>query len=524
MSRYLVVGNPVIALDRDGIIPDGAVIVEDKNIVEVGPRAALETKGNFQRVIGSPDHFVLPGFINCHYHSEGAIGPGLYQYVFEQANMYFQAAMGAITDEDLYLGVLQGLINCIRGGQTATIDMYYGRPMLEDFGTNAVLRAYDDAGMRTAFGLVSRDQNKYVHEPNEKFLARLPQDLAQEVAASNMGYAWPLDRVFGAYDQLVRDWDGKDDRIRVICAPDWTPACSDDLYRRCRRVANEYGTGIATHCLETRAEMMFNHQSYGKPALKRLADIGLLGPDVSLPHFVWVTDEEIPIFADSGAVASYDPGSNLRLSSGIARFRDITDAGGLMGIGTDCIGFSDKEDMFQELRLGMYLQRRPHEFEVGRLDSERTLRTIGKAGARGVRFEDKVGRLAPGTYADLLVVKRDRIFFPPGRYDRTPVLDVILDRAEAIDIDSVLINGRVVLDEGRITTVDEEKVRAAWAKATERVYEVTPELARGAELGDAMLPYINEFYRRWYETPLQPAHTYNVASPPDLSATDADRP
>lgn len=514
MSRYLVVGDPVIALDREAVIPDGAVIVENEAIVAVGPRAQLEGQETFERVIGSGDHFVMPGFINCHYHSEGAIGPGLYEYIFERANMYFQAAMGAVADEDLYLGVLMGLMQCIRGGQTAAIDIYYGRPMLADFGTNAALRAYHEIGMRVAFGLVSRDQNIYVHEPNDRFLARLPQELAEEIRQSYMGYAWPLERVFGVYEQLVKDWDQKGDRLRVILAPDWTPACSDDLYRRCRRAATEYATGIATHCLETRSEMMFNFEAYGKSAVERLADLGVLGPDVSLPHFVWMTDADLPIFAASGAVASYDPGSNLRLSTGIARFREILDGGGLMGIGTDCISFSDKEDMFQELRLGLYLQRRPYQFEVGRMNSEQVLRMIGEAGARGVRFEGKVGKLAPGTYADLLVVKKDRIWFPPGRYTHTPVLDLIVDRAEAIDIDSVLIHGQVVLDQGRFTTVDEARVRQRWMEATARVYEVTPPLRRGAELGNAMLPYINEFYRRWYETPLEPAYVYNVQSRP----------
>ena len=515
MPRYLIRGDPVIALDAEGVISDGALIVQDKTITAVGPRAELESQGAFDRVIGSADHFVMPGFVNCHYHCETAIGPGLFEHVFERANMYLQGA--AIDEQDLYLGVLQGLLTCIRGGQTATIDMYYGRPQLPDFGANAALRAYETAGLRTAFGLVSRDQNNYVHEPNERFLARLPKDLAAEITASNMGYAWPLDRVFGVYDQLVRDWDGRDDRLRVICAPDWTPACSDDLYRRCRRAADEYATGIATHCLETRAEMMFHQRSYGQPAVERLMNIGLLGPDVSLPHFVWVSDEEIPIFADSGAVASYDPGSNLRLSSGIARFRDITEAGGLMGLGTDGICFSDREDMFQELRLGLYLQRRPHDFEVGRMDSEQTLRTIGRAGARGVRFEGKVGRLALGAFADLLVIKKDRIFSPRRRYVRTPVLDLILDRADSQDIDSVLINGRVVLDEGRITVVDEDKIRADWDRATERVFTVTPEVARGAELGDATLPYINDFYRPWYDAAVDPAHLYNIARPPPRS-------
>ena len=264
--------------------------------------------GPFDRVLGSASHFVMPGFINCHYHSELAIGPGLYQFIFERANVFIQAATGDIEEEDLHTGVLWGLVNAIKGGQTSTVDMYYGRPGMADFGCPPALRAYEDAGMRTSFGLVSRDENIYVHEPNESFLATLPHDLAEEVRRSPMGYAWPVDDVMGAFERLHTDWHGRDDRIRIVTAPDWTPACSDDLYRRARRVADEHDTGMVTHALETRSEMMFSLEHHGKPALRRLADLGVLGPSTVLEHFVWVTDEELSIFAGSGAVASNDPG------------------------------------------------------------------------------------------------------------------------------------------------------------------------------------------------------------------------
>src|SRR5206468_11126130 len=90
----------------------------------------------------------------------------------------------------------------IKGGQTGTVDMYYGRPSLPDFGCEPALRAYQDAGLRTAFGLVSRDQNIYAHEPDERFLARLPAELAAEVRASPMGYAWPVDQVMASFERL----------------------------------------------------------------------------------------------------------------------------------------------------------------------------------------------------------------------------------------------------------------------------------------------------------------------------------
>ncbi len=514
-GRTLVLGDPVVALGEQTLIPDGALIVQGTTIVAAGPRADLEAQGPFDRVLGSAEHFVIPGFINCHYHSELAIGPGLYQYVFERANVFIHAAMGDIEEEDLYTGVLWGLVNAIKGGQTSTVDMYYGRPGMPDFGCQPALRAYEDAGMRTAFGLVSRDENIFVHEPNERFLARLPAELAEEVRHSPMGYAWPVDDVMATFERLSAQWHGRDDRIRIVTAPDWTPACSDDLYRRCRRAADDHGTGLISHVLETRAEMAYNLERYGKPALQRLADIGVLTPETVLEHLVWVSDQELAIFADSGAVASNDPGSNLRLSSGICRVRDIMDAGGRIAFGTDGISFSDREDFFQELRLACYLQRTPTVFERQRLDSEAVLRAAAANGAQALGMADRLGSLRPGRYADLLIVEKERILFPPGRYDAEPFLDVVIDRAESGDIDTVMAHGKVLMEGGRVTVVDEAALKERFAEAVRRrVYRPSPQAQRWAELGQLIEPYVIDFYQRWYDLPIEPATPYNVKTPP----------
>jgi 5-methylthioadenosine/S-adenosylhomocysteine deaminase len=521
MARYLVLGDPVVCLGEQAMIGDGGVVVQDAAIVAAGPREEVSALGPFDRVLGSPGHFVLPGFVNCHYHSELALGPGLYQYIFEKANVHIQAATGDIAEEDLYHGILWGLISAIKGGQTATVDMYYGRPSLPDFGCEPALRAYADAGLRTAFGLVSRDQNIYAHEPDEKFLARLPAELAVEVRDSPMGYAWPVDEVMASFERLSERWHGAGDRIRLVTAPDWTPACSDGLYLRCRRVADEHGTGLITHALETRSEMLFNLQAYGKTAVRRLADLGVLTPATVLEHFVWVTDEELGVFADSGAVASNNPGSNLRLSTGICRVRDIMDAGGRVAFGTDGISFSDREDFFTELRLAAYLQRLPREFGRDRIDSEQLLRAAAQNGARALGLEGRLGSLEEGKYADLLVVAKERIFFPPGRFDGEPFLNVVLDRAESRDIDTVMAHGRILMTGGRVTVVDEDRVRDRFAEAVaERVYRPSARVQRWAELGIQVEPYLAEIYRPWYETPLDPGYVYNPRRPPGSAGAD----
>ncbi len=210
MSRYLVIGDPVVTLGAGAtLVPDGALIIEDDSVARVGPRAELENDGPFDKVLGSAGHFVMPGFVNCHYHSELAIGPGLYQYIYERAHVYVGSALGPIGEQDLYNAILWGLVTAIKGGQTGTVDMFYGRPSLTDFGCPVALQAYQDAGLRTMFGLVCRDQNTIVHEEDEAFLRRLPPELADEVRRSPMGIAWPLDQVFGTYRALLREWHGR---------------------------------------------------------------------------------------------------------------------------------------------------------------------------------------------------------------------------------------------------------------------------------------------------------------------------
>lgn len=515
-ERTLVIGDPVVTLGPRGEISGGAVVVEGRKVFAVGTREQMDGYGPFADILGSMDHLVLPGFTNCHYHSELAVGPGLYEHIFERANVMLVHPDGGARPDDIYTIVLWGLVQAIKGGQTSAIDFYYGRPGPDHFGADAALEAYRDAGLRVAFGLVSRDENIYAHESNDDFLARLPRPLAEEIRASTMGYAWPVDEVFESFEVLAARWHQHEDRIHLIVAPDWTPSCSDDLYRRCVALADEYDTTLTTHALETRAEMVYNLERYGMSALERLDRLGVLRGGTSLAHFVWVTDADVKRFAESGAVASNNPGSNLRLSAGICRTRDLLAAGGKVGIGTDGISFSERDDFFQELRLASYLQRTPEVFGSGRLDSRDLLVSAAHAGAEATGWPEQIGALEPGYLADLLVVAKDRVFFPPGRFESTPPLDVIIDRTEAADIDAVMINGRVVMRDGEVTVVDEADLRDRVVDATTRLYPLGAS-TQATGLSARLDPYIVDFYQRFYAPEVAPAYLYNPQTDPDVT-------
>lgn len=512
-APILVTAGHVVTGDQRGtVIADGAVIVDGREITAVGPREELEQRGPFRCTVGSPESIAMPGFVNTHYHSEIAAGPGLFQHIFERANV-MNIPAPAVAENDLHNVVKWGLVQAMRGGQTSVLDFFYGRPGVASFGAEAALAAYHESGMRAAFGLVSRDRNIYVHEDDEAFLARLPNDVADEVRSSNMGYRWPLEEVLSTTDRLMKEWHGRDDRIHILLAPDWTPACSDELYRRCRRLADEYGTVLSTHLAETRSELVFSRRHHGMSPVQRLHQLGVLGPDVSLAHAVWLTDDDISILADTGAVACNNAASNLRLSTGICRVRDLIDAGAAVAFGSDGISFSDHEDFFQELRLASYLQRTPQRFDVGRLDSSDLLWRAGTAGAQALGWSGRLGTLEAGRLADLLVLNGSRLLFPPGRFDRTPLADVIVDRANANDLHTVMINGEIVLDAGVITTLDEARLRDEVAESTARLHAAGREM-QGTALSERVLPYVDDFYRTWYDEPLAAAHMYNVSRLP----------
>ncbi len=153
--------------------------------------------------------------------------------------------------------------------------------------------------------------------------------------------------------------------------------------------------------------------------------------------------------------------------------------------------------------------------EIGRLDSLEVLRSAATSGARAIRQEQQLGSLAVGKEADLLVLSKERLLWPPPKYASMPILDVLLDRATGSDLETVMIAGQVVLDEGEFTTVDEQQILTDFAEAgRERLWVVTDEGRREAQLAADLDPYVLDFYREWALEPLTPAHTYNARTPP----------
>jgi 5-methylthioadenosine/S-adenosylhomocysteine deaminase len=468
--------------------------------------------------MGSAGHAVLPGFINAHYHSEATLDRILFETGIDRYSTawHVQSAM-PIDEAALYDAVLTGLIACVRGGQTSIVDMFYGNPRLPDFGADAALQAYRDLGVRVAFGLCSRDQNIYVHAPDESFLCRLSRDIADEVRRSSIGYAWPIADVLGAFRRLAERWDEPEGRIRVIPAPDWTPSCSDELYRTCAGLAREFGVPLTSHVLESRYEMAASHKLYGKTAIRRLADLDVLDAGLTAAHSVWATRDDLEILAASRAVVAHNPSSNLRTAQGIAPVRELMDLGGRFGVGTDALSFSDSEDYLLDLRLAAYLQRRPRNLSDGRVDSVTLMTMMAEAGSQASGQEGRLGSLEPGRRADLTLLRTHRVFAPRSRSDNWHPLDVILDKADARDIEAVMVDGQVIVRDGQVMTVDAGAVRDRHREEIDRrehELRTNPAIRREfVELPAILDEHVTSAYHGGLLTPVGGGEPYNLVGP-----------
>ncbi len=512
MARLFVVGDPVIPMTPgQAPIARGAVVVEGDRITAVGARADLERTGPFEATLGSEGHVVLPGLVNGHHHAGRTFRSGLPDLPFERRNLLLHLLVAAGTEESLYRSTLYSCAELLSGGVTAAAVIFYPNTDLPRLGAEAALQAYLDSGMRVAFAVAQRDRALYVHEDNDGFLGRVPSELARKVRESAIGrYAARSignDQYFRHVRDLFRRWHGREDRVRIDVGPDWFPSCTDDLLRQSRRAASELGTQIQMHLLETRYEMLMARRWFGRSAVEHLAEIGFLGADVVCPHSVWLTGDDVDLYRAAGVVAVHNPASNLRLFSGIAPLREMLARGVIVAFGCDGLAFADDNDLLSDLRLADQLQRTPGILSE-RISSRALLAMATLAGARAVGMSGQIGELAAGRRADLVLLRKERMARPyvnPG----IPIEDLLLWRARGDDVDTVLVGGRVVVEGGRTTLIDQATLARRLAEDAAPAFAASPGPGHDA-LAQELEPYAVRVLADWDSLEPPGGYRYNM--------------
>ena len=494
MSVVLIKGKWVILDATSPVLTDGAVAVDGGRIAAVGGFAALKADYPGAKVVGSDNHAVMPGLINAHHHHGGVTGVqhGVPDMLLES----WLRALAAGRGGDTRLDILLTAARLLQSGVTCVVDMASGGGTPEAWCDTmaTALDAYGQTGIRVAFTPGASDQGRLGVGPGDcdkRFLKTLPAGLAKALAPElpDPDDIRPADYL-AIMDELV-DRVAGEDRLSLWYGPPGVPWITDTFYRDIGEAARRHDTGLQTHVSEYYFEGLMGPKFHGAPMMRHLHDLGVSGPNVSIAHGVWVTENEMALMADTGTAVSHNPSSNLRLRAGIAPLNAYLAAGVTVGLGMDNTTIGDDNDMFAEMRLALRLARTPTYHETAPANAD-ILGLATTGGARLMRRDHELGRLAPGYLADMVLVRLDRICWPWVAPEADPK-DLVLLRARAGDVDKVLVAGELTLDAGRPTGFDIDEIGREIA---ERMAATTyPDDA--AHLAQALISHIEAWYGGW---------------------------
>ncbi|HYN26248.1 MAG TPA: amidohydrolase family protein, partial [Pyrinomonadaceae bacterium] len=314
----------------------------------------------------------------------------------------------------------------IKGGTTCALTMETVNH------TEAVFQVVEETGYRATVG-------KCMMDKGEEVPAALHEDTEASVEESLA---------------LLEKWHGKaDGRIRFCFAPRFAVSCTPELLSNVARLAHERGVMVHTHASENRHECELVEQATGLRNIPYLDSLGLTGQHVALAHCIHVDDDEIAILKRTNTNVVHCPSSNLKLGSGIAPVKRMLEEGISVSLGADGAACNNRLDMFTEMRTAALLQKALHGPEV--LPAKRALRMATIDGARALSLGNEIGSLEVGKRADVIVVKMDSLHSTPHQPD---LASAITYSAQLSDVETVVIDGQLVMREGKLLTVDEPSV------------------------------------------------------------------
>jgi 5-methylthioadenosine/S-adenosylhomocysteine deaminase len=430
----IIVGDFVVTMDDSGtVIENGAVAVDQGLIVALGDAVSIANEYRARTTLEGDDRIVLPGLINGHSHAAMTLLRGVADdlALMDWLNNYiFPAEVEFVDPEFVRIGTELACWEMIRGGTTTFVDMYYY--------PDVIAQVVESCGMRAFISATVIDQ-------------RSPD-------AENAGDSIAKGLAF------IDRWQGRNSRIMPIFGPHANYTLNADQLRATRQAANEAGVSISIHMSESPFELQYSKSTYGMTSIEMFESIGFLdGPTIGA-HVVWPTETEIPILAERKVGVIHNPTSNMKIASGVSPVTAMLRAGVRVGLGTDGAASNNDLDMWEEMRLAAFLQK-VEQMDPEVLPAEAVLRMATSGGARAVGLEAEVGQLAVGMRADLIQVAFDDVHHVPT-YDVISHLVYVTDEQ---DVASVVVDGRVLMREGEMLTIDTGRVAAEARELAARI-------------------------------------------------------
>ncbi len=427
----LVTNGNILTMDPDlPWIENGALAVSKDRIDEIGPAAAFLDRPAKRR-IDADGGIVMPGLVNCHTHAAMTCFRGLADDLPLETwlNDHIFPAEAKLDEEMVYWGAQLACAEMIRSGTTCFCDMY----LFED----AVARAARDAGMRAVAGEVLYD-----------------------FPSPNYG---PVEEGFAYTRAMAERW--KDDPLISVAVEPHSPyLCGARLLEKAVRLSEEAGLLLVLHLAETRGEVEKSVAERGMSPVRYLDRLGVLSGRLLACHCVWLDEEDIEILRTRDVKVAHNPESNMKLASGIAPVPQMIDAGLCVGLGTDGCASNNDLDMFGEMDTAAKLHK-VNTLDPTVLGADRVLKMATADGARALGLGATTGSLKPGKKADLIVVDTRRPHLTPMYRPASHLVYA----ARGGDVSHTVIDGRVVMEKGRLATLDLDRIGVAVSDIAGRI-------------------------------------------------------
>jgi len=429
MSKILISGADILTMDGQlGLIHGADIAVENGYIKGVVPQGEL-LDWVPDRVISAEGKVVLPGLVNTHTHAAMTL---LRSYaddlpLMDWLNNKVWPFEANLTGEDVYWGSQLACLEMIKSGTTTFADMYFFMP--------EVAKAVEQSGMRA---VLSRGM---------------------------IGIGPTADLALVESKAFAQEWHQKGEgRITVRLGPHAPYTCPPTYLEKVLALASELKVGIHTHLAETRYEFDTCVKDYGKTPTQLMHDVGLFEHPVLAAHCVHLTDADMDILARKNVGVAHNPGSNMKLASGVSPVTELLKRGIAVGLGTDGAASNNNLDMFEEIRLASLLQK-VHTEDPTVIPALQALEMATVLGARAVGLEEDIGVIKSGMKADLIILNTDAAHLTP-KHD---IVSLLAYAANSTDVDTAIINGKVVMENRRVLTMDEEQILWQAQKCADRL-------------------------------------------------------
>ena len=496
-SQKLIIAKKILlgfdGLGQAEIVEGQAIFVKNNKINEIGPTSVLRQKYKEIPEIGGENLFAMPGLVNAHHH----LGVTPFQLGAQDhpLELWFAERL-KMRNVPPTLDTLYSAFEMISSGVTTVQHLQSRAPgnlasVLDQ--SNKIIAAYKQIGMRASYSFALRDQNRMIYDSDENCLALLPPKHRPTLKKYFESFSLSISEQLEIFN-ILTEQHAKNNLIEIQLAPSNLHWLSDKALETISKVAIDTGAKIHMHLLETPYQAEYARRRTGQSALEYIDKFGLLGPQLTIGHGVWMTEDDADLLAESGGCLCHNCSSNLRLKSGKADLSSFLSKNIPIALGIDEAGINDDRDMLQEIRLAYTLHRRPGHSSRNPSAAE-ILRMATEHGAASTPFSGKIGRLEKGLFADILLLDLQSLAFPYQDFD-IPLLDIIVRRAKRKSVDTVIIDGNVVFNKGKFTRVDEDTLLEEISKVLSRAK--TPEEVELRELSEIIMPAVKNFYSGWY--------------------------